>query len=171
MTDSFAHCGSCGTAFAGNQPIHTRTCQNCGRTSYKNPLPVAVVLVPVQLENDGLGLLCIRRSIPPKQGQLALPGGFIAYGESWQAGAVREVQEETGLQLQAETIRLARVHSAPDSTILIFGIAPIQPASILETLTTSSETSEITVLETFAELAFPLHTTVAEEFFEGVFFS
>jgi ADP-ribose pyrophosphatase YjhB (NUDIX family) len=170
MTDSFAHCGYCGTAFAANQPVHTRTCQNCGRTSYKNPLPVAVVLVPVQLE-ENLGLLCIRRSIPPKQGQLALPGGFIGFGESWQAGAVREVQEETGLELQTETIRLARVHSAPDSTILIFAIAPIQPKSILEILSTSSETSEIVVLERFTELAFPLHSAVAEEFFEGVFFS
>jgi ADP-ribose pyrophosphatase YjhB (NUDIX family) len=165
MADSFAHCGYCGTAFAAGQPIHARTCQNCGRTSYKNPLPVAVVLVPVRLENDGLGLLCIRRSIPPKQGQ------FIGFGESWQAGAAREVEEETGLELAPENIRLARVHSAPDSTILIFGIAPIQPNGILETLTTSSETSEIAVLETFAELAFPLHTDVAQEFFEGVFFS
>ncbi len=34
-----------------------------------------------------------------------------------------------------------------------------------------SETSEITLLESFSELAFPLHTMVAEEFFEGVFFS
>jgi ADP-ribose pyrophosphatase YjhB (NUDIX family) len=170
MADSFAHCGYCGTAFADTQSIHTRTCQNCRRTSYKNPLPVAVVLVPVQLE-ESLGLLCIRRSIPPKAGQLALPGGFIGYGESWQAGAVREVSEETGLEMQAETIRLARVYSAPDSTILIFAIAPIQPKRVLETLSTSSETSEIAVLETFAELAFPLHTSVAEEFFEGVFFS
>jgi ADP-ribose pyrophosphatase YjhB (NUDIX family) len=171
MADSFAHCGYCGTAFAANQPIHARTCQNCGRTSYKNPLPVAVVLVPMRLENDSLGLLCIRRSIPPKQGQLALPGGFINFGESWQAGAVREVREETGLELAQENIRLARVHSAPDSTILIFGIAPIQPASILGTLSLSSETSEIVLLESYAELAFPLHSAVAEEFFEGMFFS
>lgn len=170
MIDSFAHCGYCGTAFTAGQPVHTRNCQNCGRTSYKNPLPVAVVLVPVQLE-DSLGLLTIRRSIPPRAGQLALPGGFIGFGESWQAGAVREVREETELTLQPESIRLARVHSAPDSTILIFAIAPIQPSSILESLITSSETSEITVLETHQELAFPLHTDVAAEFFEGVFFS
>ena len=171
MTDSFAFCGFCGAAYPTGQPIFARTCSSCGKTAYKNPLPVAVVLVPVRLEADDLGLLVIRRSIPPREGQLALPGGFINFGESWQAGAAREVLEETGLQISSDSIRLARVHSAPDSTILIFGIAPIQPNHVLKGLTLSSETSEITILEKFSELAFPLHTMVAEEFFEGVFFS
>ena len=171
MTDSFAFCGFCGAEYPEGQPIFARTCSSCGRTAYKNPLPVAVVLVPVRLEPDNLGLLVIRRSIPPREGQLALPGGFINFGESWQTGAAREVLEETGLQITPDSIRLARVHSAPDSTILIFGIAPIQPANVLKGLTLSSETSEITILEKFTELAFPLHTMVAEEFFEGVFFS
>jgi ADP-ribose pyrophosphatase YjhB (NUDIX family) len=124
----------------------------------------------VKLEDtDALGLLVIRRSIPPKEGQLALPGGFISYGESWQTGAVREVMEETGLQLEAESIRLASVLSAPDSTILIFGIAPVQAVNVLEGLSISSETSEVTVLKSFAPLAFPLHTQVAQEFFDGKF--
>jgi ADP-ribose pyrophosphatase YjhB (NUDIX family) len=171
MADSFAFCGFCGAAYPEGQPVFARTCSSCGKTSYKNPLPVAVVLVPVHLESDELGLLVIRRSIPPKEGQLALPGGFINFGESWQDGAAREVLEETGLVISADAIRLARVHSAPDSTILIFGIAPIQPSTILEGLNLSSETSEIKILESFAPLAFALHTAVAEEFFEGVFFS
>ena len=170
MADSFAHCGYCGTAFSPAQPVFARVCSSCGRTSYRNPLPVAVTLVPVTLEHSqSLGLLVIRRSIPPKEGQLALPGGFISYGESWQTGAVREVWEETGLKLEADAIRLARVHSAPDSTILIFGIAPVQAANVLEGLQISNETSEITILDAFAPLGFPLHTQVAEEFFNGVF--
>ncbi len=167
MVDSFAHCGYCGTAFAPDQPVHTRVCSGCGRTSYRNPTPVAVTLVPVALETGSEGLLVIRRSIPPKEGQLALPGGFISYGESWQVGAVREVFEETGLQLEAESIRLASVLSAPDSTILIFGIAPVQASNVLEGLSISSETSEVAVLKSFAALAFPLHTKVAQEFFAG----
>ncbi len=169
MADSFAHCGFCGTAFAPDQPVFARVCSGCGRTSYRNPLPVAVTLVPVKLgHSENLGLLVIRRSIPPKEGQLALPGGFISYGESWQAGAVREVEEETGLKLEADSIRLTNVLSAPDSTILIFGIAPVQAANILEGLSISSETSEVTILESFAPLAFPLHTQVTEDFFNGV---
>jgi ADP-ribose pyrophosphatase YjhB (NUDIX family) len=170
MNDPFAHCGYCGTAFAPDQPVYTRVCSSCGRTSYRNPTPVAVTLVPVKLEDtDTLGLLVIRRSIPPKEGQLALPGGFISYGESWQTGAVREVLEETGLQLEADSIRLASVLSAPDSTILIFGIAPVQAVNVLEGLSISSETSEVTVLKSFASLGFPLHTQVAQEFFDGKF--
>ncbi len=168
MNDPFAHCGYCGTAFAPDQPVHTRVCSGCNRTSYRNPTPVAVTLVPVELENtDTLGLLVIRRSIPPKEGQLALPGGFISYGESWQMGATREVMEETGLQLEPDSIRLASVLSAPDNTILIFGIAPVQAANVLEGLSVSSETSEVSVLKSFAPLGFPLHTQVAQEFFAG----
>ena len=170
MADSFAHCGFCGTEFSPDQPVFARVCSSCGRTSYRNPLPVAVTLVPVKLENtENLGLLVIRRSIPPHEGQLALPGGFISYGESWQAGAVREVWEETGLQLETDSIRLTEVLSAPDSTILIFGIAPVQAANVLDGLTISSETSEVIVFEAFAPLGFPLHTQVAQEFFDGVF--
>jgi ADP-ribose pyrophosphatase YjhB (NUDIX family) len=168
MNDPFAHCGYCGTAFAPDQPVYTRVCSGCGRTSYRNPTPVAVTLVPVKLEDsENLGLLVIRRSIPPKEGQLALPGGFISYGESWQMGAVREVTEETGLQLEADSIRLTNVLSAPDSTILIFGVAPVQAANVLEGLSISSETSEVTVLKSFAPLGFPLHTQIAQEFFAG----
>src|SRR6476659_9743246 len=51
--------------------------------SWANPLPVSVVLVPV----DG-GLLLVRRAIPPV-GQLALPGGYINLGESWEEAGAR----------------------------------------------------------------------------------
>ncbi len=42
--------------------------------TYRNPLPVAVAVVPV----DGGGVLMIRRAIPPVG--LAFPGGYIELG-------------------------------------------------------------------------------------------
>ncbi len=162
MTGAHSHCSFCGAPFPDASAAFPRTCANCASVSYRNPTPVAVVLVPV-----GDGLLVVRRSIPPRVGQLALPGGFINFGESWQSGAAREVIEETGLELDPQTIREVRVLSAPDSAILIFGLAAAQPISVLERVRLSEETSEIAVIPQAIELAFPLHTLVAREYFEG----
>ena len=75
MPEKNSHCSYCGAAFADAQPW-PRTCTTCKETSFTNPLPVAVVLVPV-----GAGLLAVRRAIPPGRGQLALPGGYCSSHE------------------------------------------------------------------------------------------
>jgi 8-oxo-dGTP diphosphatase len=56
-------------------------------------------------------LLLIRRKNPPFQGQYALPGGFVDYGETTGQGATRELAEETGLA--AATLSLVGVYSDP----------------------------------------------------------
>jgi ADP-ribose pyrophosphatase YjhB (NUDIX family) len=119
---------------------------------------VAVILVPV-----GAGLLAVRRSIEPGKGLLALPGGFIGVGESWQAAGAREVLEETGLTIDPAAIRDLRALSAPDGTLLVFGLAP--PVAGVPLLVANEEVSELAVLERPQPLAFPLHTRVVEEYF------
>ena len=60
----------------------------------------AAVLVPV-FEEDGLArLLLTRRStnLPSHQGQVAFPGGKVHDGETSEAGALREAQEEVGIR-------------------------------------------------------------------------
>jgi ADP-ribose pyrophosphatase YjhB (NUDIX family) len=46
-------------------------------------------------------VLLIRRANPPLQGEWSLPGGALEVGEKLREGVVREVLEETGLQVEA----------------------------------------------------------------------
>lgn len=52
----------------------------------------------------------IKRKNPPPG--WALPGGFVDYGESLEAAAIREAKEETGLDV--ELVRQFHTYSAPD---------------------------------------------------------
>ncbi len=76
--------------------------------SYKNPAVAADCVVFDAHDR----LLLIRRRHPPFEGQFALPGGFVEYGEETEAAASRELHEETGLRARA--LRLVGVYSKPD---------------------------------------------------------
>jgi len=69
-------------------------CPECGHTveRYKNPLPTADVIVGI----NGRVVL-VKRKNPPYG--WALPGGFVNYGESAEDTAIREIREETGLEI------------------------------------------------------------------------
>ncbi|GAA3126654.1 NUDIX domain-containing protein [Streptosporangium carneum] len=161
MTIRNSHCSFCGAAFAPDQ-AWPRTCAGCGNSSYLNPLPVAVMVLPV-----GEGLLVIRRDVEPRRGELALPGGFVDVGESWQQAAARELREETGVVVDADSVELFDVLSAPDGTVLVFGLGPRLDAADLPPMTPTAETTEWLLIDGARELAFPLHTRIAEKYFTG----
>ena len=50
---------------------------------------------------EHLQLLLVKRKNDPDKGHWAFPGGFIEDDEELEAGAIRELQEETGLKLSA----------------------------------------------------------------------
>jgi ADP-ribose pyrophosphatase YjhB (NUDIX family) len=156
-----SHCSYCGQAFAEEQ-AWPRTCAACGNTTYRNPTPVAVVLLPI---DDGL--LLVRRAIPPHVGKLALPGGYVNLGETWQEAGAREVLEETGIAIDPQEIRDFRVLSAPEGMVLIFGLARWRTLAELPPLQASDEASECVVGHADAEIAFELHRQAANEFFSG----
>jgi ADP-ribose pyrophosphatase YjhB (NUDIX family) len=160
MPDRFAHCTFCGARFTRGQPW-PRRCAACGETSYLNPKPVAVAVQPV-----GLGLMVVRRGVPPATDRLALPGGFIDVGETWQQATARELSEETGLQADPASVRLFDTISAPDGTLLVFGLLPAIAA--LPAFRANDETLGLDVIGQPTELGFSLHTEVAERYFASV---
>lgn len=156
-----SHCSYCGNAFAADQSW-PRRCAQCGNMTFRNPLPVAVVIQPV---DDGV--LTVRRTIPPRSGWLALPGGYIEFGESWQAAGARELWEEAGIEIDSSSLREVKVFSAPDNTLIIVALAPPLTSDQLIDFVTTEEASERVIVRTPQELAFPLHTEVVADYLAG----
>jgi ADP-ribose pyrophosphatase YjhB (NUDIX family) len=72
---------------------------------YKNPIPTVDIIIEV----DPKGIVLIKRKNPPYG--WAIPGGFVDYGESLEMAAVREVKEETNLDVKI--IRQFHTYSDP----------------------------------------------------------
>jgi ADP-ribose pyrophosphatase YjhB (NUDIX family) len=136
---AFSHCSYCGYRFAPRAGW-PRRCAACGNVSYRNPLPVAVLAVPV----EDLGVLMVRRVDHPAG--LALPSGYIEFGERWQEAAARELAEETGIRVDAVAIRELKVRSGADGTLLIFATAPAITRAELAAFVPSAEVSELVVV-------------------------
>jgi 8-oxo-dGTP diphosphatase len=158
-----SHCSYCGTAYPEDSPW-PRVCPGCTETTWRNPLPVAVLMLPVRTGPDSAGLVVVRRDIEPARGQLALPGGFIETGETWQEAAVRELREEAGLTGDSALVRLVDVVST-FGTINIFGRLPAVDEADLPQSAPTDEASEWLVLTRPAPLAFPSHTDIVAAYF------
>ncbi|MBA2341625.1 MAG: NUDIX hydrolase [Pyrinomonadaceae bacterium] len=65
---------------------------------YERPaLTVDCVIFGLDLEEESLKVMLIERDLEPFAGRWAIPGGFVRQGESLEAAALRELEEETGI--------------------------------------------------------------------------
>lgn len=87
-------------------PFTTLTCPSCGSSvkQYQNPFPTVDIII--ELDD---GIILIERKNEPFG--WALPGGFVDYGESLEAAAVREALEETTLNIS--NLKLLGCYSDP----------------------------------------------------------
>jgi 8-oxo-dGTP diphosphatase len=72
------------------------TCAACGFVAYASSQPTASAVVR---RGDG-AILLARRAGPPDEGKWDLPGGFLEEGEHPLDAVVRELREETGLDIE-----------------------------------------------------------------------
>lgn len=105
--DRFKYCPLCGTQFEHKQIVQkTRPyCPACGFILYRNPFPTVSVLV-----FDNNKVLLGKRLGEPGKTKWALPSGYIEFEEDFLSTAIREVKEETGLEI--EIISILNVQSA-----------------------------------------------------------
>lgn len=163
-------CSYCGARFA-DPTAYPRMCTACGAQTWANPVPVAVVLLPV-IDGPRTGLLVVRRAIPPV-GKLALVGGFVEEHESWQVCAARELREETGVAIDPATLEplwYASSEPRPDR-VLLFSLAPAVEAAALPPFAPNAEASQRGIWFGGGaggpddDLGFSLHAEAARRYF------
>ena len=69
-------------------------CHSCGFIYYQNPSPAAGAVIV----NEGR-ILLVERSIDPGKGDWCIPAGFNEWCEHPKQTAIREIKEETGLDI------------------------------------------------------------------------
>lgn len=97
-----------------------------------SPLRTPLTAVDVIIESGPNQILLVKRTTPPIG--WALPGGFVDYGESLWQSAIREVQQETSLNIQllhqlytySDPRRDSRCHAI---TTVFVGVAEL-PATV-----------------------------------------
>ena len=94
--DLFRFCPKCGSEYFEVNNFKSKHCSNCGFTYYQNPSSATAAFI----QNDKGELLVVRRAKDPAKGTLDLPGGFVDNDESGEQGIIREIREETGLEIK-----------------------------------------------------------------------
>ncbi len=74
-------------------------CPACGRVVYYDPKIAAVTIIA-----RGEEVLLVRRANQPGYGLWSVPGGYVDRGEVVEEAASREVLEETGLEVDVESL-------------------------------------------------------------------
>ena len=106
----FRFCPVCGGALKtsilkSNEPPRL-VCAVCEFIYYLDPKVVVCTII----ELDGKVLL-LKRGINPQKGKWVMPGGYVDRNEEVKAAAIRETQEECGLNIQVRD--LVGVYSYP----------------------------------------------------------
>lgn len=131
-----AFCSQCGAELPADPPI---TCPSCGAKHWRNPKPCAGALVI----HEGK-LLLVKRAHEPWFDCWDIPGGFCNGDEHPESAAVREVREETGLDVRLTGLLgmwMDTYESAAEATLNIYYHA--QPVGAAEVRIDPHEVAEV----------------------------
>jgi 8-oxo-dGTP diphosphatase len=112
------YCPSCGGQLRAKvvQERARPVCTRCNSVYWHDPKVAVAVLVPW-----ADGVLLGRRAIDPGRGRWSFPAGYVDRGEVLEEAARREVQEETGLEV--ELTGLVGVYSTAGNPVVLVAYA------------------------------------------------
>ena len=99
--DKFKYCPACGSEKFKIDTFKSKKCEKCKFNYFYN----SAGAVPIIIKDKEDNYLFVRRKYNPMKGTLDLPGGFIDFGETAENCAVREVKEETGIDIQEKDLK------------------------------------------------------------------
>ena len=162
----YKYCPKCSAELVKKTVDHKKrkACPVCGFVLYRNPAPASAVILIRDKK-----ILLVKRKYNPFKGDWSLPAGFIEYDESPEQCAVREVKEETNLDIRLTG--LFKVYSGSDdprtNAILVVYLAEVTGG----TLKPGDDASKA---EYFAQdkipnnIAFAAHLRVIEDFYKSI---
>lgn len=95
--DKFKFCPACGSKHFAINNATSKKCTECGFTYYFNPRAATVAVII----NENREILVSVRAHEPAKGTLDLPGGFCESYETAEESIAREVNEETGMEIDS----------------------------------------------------------------------
>lgn len=162
-------CRGCGTPWPDPAAPWPRTClAGCGKTTWQNLTPVAVLVVP--LEDVPGHYLGVRRAIQPALGATVCPSGFMEAPNfdpsrfpdtlHWADEAARELIEETGVFANSGQLSVFHVASAPGNpaNLLLFVEAPpVSFEAARRAFVPNAEVSELVPLSSDSDVPWSTH--------------
>ena len=91
----YCHWCGCALVIKALNESDKHYCDNCDRFIFEDPKLAVVVLASKKDK-----LLLVKRAIEPKLGKWSFPSGYVDLGESVESAALREVKEETGMEIK-----------------------------------------------------------------------
>lgn len=157
----FKFCPKCSARLKMKELDHKprAICPECGFVHYANPVPAAGVIL---VENGKI--LMVRRRFEPRAGLWSLPAGFLESDEDIRECAVREMKEETNLDVRIE--RLFNVYSAFDDPRTITLLVVFTASRIGGELRCGDDASEARFFDLDSlpeEIAFRAHRSALDD--------
>lgn len=160
----FKYCPLCATELQKGTFDHVErlACPSdkCNYIHYQNPVPAAGAVIV-----EDSKILLVKRAHPPKIGWWCLPAGFMEWDEHPTQTAVREVKEETGLDIKLNG--LFEIYSGNDdprnNAILILYLADVIGGK-LEAMDDALEVKYFSFDEIPDDLAFESHIQTIRDY-------
>ena len=118
MPTDNTYCHRCGEPLREEQVAGALRpkCGSCGAVVFLDP-KLAVVVIASQ----GSHILMVKRDIEPMMGHWSFPSGYVDRGEVVEEAAVREVREETNVEVTLD--RLLGVYSREGAPVVLVAYA------------------------------------------------